>query len=269
MTVQDSDYINAGQFLDGIHRVKLYVDVSTGATAEQHANVFRGKSLGATVANEQYAAIAAGTFDNLYIGDYWTIGNVNWRIADFDYWFGKGFDEICSTHHAVIVPDSGLYSAKMNDTDTTEYGYHRSKMRTEKLEQAKQIINSAFGPEHILTKQLSFVSYVEDGIPVSSTGAQSTVDLMNEINVYGYRYYAPGNDGSATLVDNTFDYSQFALFRLAPKFINIGFNNAWWLRDVVSGSEFAAFGHFGYPAASSASSSLLVRPAFAICAQEG
>ena len=49
--------------------------------AGAHNAIYRGKSLGSTVTTAQYAAIKAGTFDDLYIGDYWTIGGVNYRIA--------------------------------------------------------------------------------------------------------------------------------------------------------------------------------------------
>lgn len=45
--------------------------------AGAHNAIYRGKSLGSTVTTAQYAAIKAGTFDDLYIGDYWTIGGVN------------------------------------------------------------------------------------------------------------------------------------------------------------------------------------------------
>ena len=42
--------------------------------AGAHNAIYRGKSLGSTVTTAQYSAINAGTFDDLYIGDYWTIG---------------------------------------------------------------------------------------------------------------------------------------------------------------------------------------------------
>src|SRR5699024_9521029 len=73
--------------------------VYSGAGA--HNSVYRGKNLGASVTAEQYAAIAAGTFDDLYIGDYWTIGGVTYRIAAFDYYLHTG-DTPCTDHHAVI-----------------------------------------------------------------------------------------------------------------------------------------------------------------------
>ena len=96
--------------------------------AGSHNSIYRGKYLGDEVTADQYAAIAAGTFDDMYIGDYWTINGVNWRIAHFDYWLNCG-DTNTTTHHIVIVPDLALYSAKMNETNTTAGGYLHSKMR--------------------------------------------------------------------------------------------------------------------------------------------
>ena len=37
-----------------------------------HNSIYRGKNLGADVTDEQWAAIKAGTFDDLFIGDYWS-----------------------------------------------------------------------------------------------------------------------------------------------------------------------------------------------------
>ena len=52
--------------------------------AATHNAIYRGKYLGDTVTAEQAAAIADGSFEDLFIGDYWTMGGVNYRIADFD-----------------------------------------------------------------------------------------------------------------------------------------------------------------------------------------
>jgi hypothetical protein len=64
----------------------------------------------------------------MYIGDYWTINGVTWRIAHFDYWLRCG-DTETTTHHVVVVPDTFLYFAKMNETNVTTGGYTRSLMR--------------------------------------------------------------------------------------------------------------------------------------------
>jgi len=98
--------------------------------AGYHNSIYRGKYLGDEVTADQYAAIAAGTFDDMYIGDYWTINGVNWRIAHFDYWLNCGDTGSGTTeHHVVVIPDTILYSAKMNETNITTGGYMHSLMR--------------------------------------------------------------------------------------------------------------------------------------------
>ncbi len=231
------------------------------ASPRMHANIYRGQYLGSSVTAEQYAAISAGTFEGLYIGDYWTIGGVNWRIADFDYWYGKG-DTACSTHHVVIVPDTNLYNAAMNDSNVTTGGYIGSKMYTANLANAKTTINSAFGSAHILSKRNLFTNTVSNGIPTAGEWKDSTVDLMNEINVYGSYIFTPAPNGSTIPYIYTIDHTQFALFRLDPTRICNRAN--WWLRDVVSAAYFAFVYSYGAANYRGASSALGVRPAFAI-----
>src|SRR5690554_4023945 len=95
-----------------------------------HNSIYRGKYLGSTVTTEQYTAISSGTFTDLYIGDYWTINGINWRIAAFNYYRNTG-DSLIPGNHIVVVPDQSLYSHVMNDTNTTEGGYTGSKMYTQ------------------------------------------------------------------------------------------------------------------------------------------
>lgn len=82
--------------------------------AATHNAIYRGKYLGDTVTAEQAAAIADGSFEDLFIGDYWTMGGVNYRIADFDYWYRIGFPEASRVekHHAVIVPDTAIATGR-------------------------------------------------------------------------------------------------------------------------------------------------------------
>ena len=162
------------------------------------------------------AVIAAGTFDDMWIGDYWqktttytyyektgdttaqsgktyyadakgtalssqpatgadisSLGyyvaatatiTVNWRIAAFDYYYRCGDSEF-TKHHVVVVPDTTLYNAQMNPTNTTEGGYLASKMRTEHLERAKFLVNAAFGNFHVLTRREVFENAVVNSKP--------------------------------------------------------------------------------------------------------
>src|SRR3712207_6346154 len=96
--------------------------------AGPHNSIYRGKNLGTSVTEAQWKAIKAGTFKDLYIGDYWTINGVTWRIAAFDYYLHSG-DTECTKHHVTIVPDDELYKAQMNTEHTTNGGYAGSAMR--------------------------------------------------------------------------------------------------------------------------------------------
>lgn len=230
--------------------------VYSGAGA--HNSVYRGKDLGTSVTAEQYAAIAAGTFDDLYIGDYWTIGGVTYRIAAFDYYLHTG-DTPCTDHHAVIVPDSGMYEAAMNDSDTTGGGYYGSKLRTSGLEPAKATILSAFGTDHILTHRHLLSNAVSNGAISGWAWYDSRIELMNEHMAYGAYAWGGGVQGG---YNTGVDKSQLRLFRARPDLITSEEN--CWVRDVGSGTEFAYIGVSGSAGVANASESFGVRPAFSI-----
>ena len=238
----------------------LTVKGAYGDNAGAHNAIYRGKFLGEAVTAEQYAAISAGTFEDLYIGDYWTIGDVNYRIAAFDYYWNTGSTK-CLTHHVVLVPDTALYTARMNATATTEGGYTGSEMYLQNLEEAKTIVKGAF-PNHIMSHQLYLVSEVVDGYPASREWCESEVDLMNEIMVYGSRIMSPMGDGTIVVNNRTVEKSQLPLFAHNHGLIGIGSN--WRLRDVCSASYFALVTNTGLAYAYNATASLGVRPAFCI-----
>ena len=225
-----------------------------------HCNVFRGKNLGGGVSSAQKAAIKDGSFDNLYIGDYWTINGVTWRIADMDYFLRCG-DTDFTSHHLVIVPDTQLYTGKMNETHTTEGGYVGSLMYKSGLDQAKTAIAAAFG-DLVTTHRDILCNAVSNGRQSGGGWFDSTVELMCERMVYGNSVFQPGCDGSFIPYNYTIGKSQFALFRMAPQYIS---NRQWyWLRDVVSATNFAYVGYYGYAYFNDAGSVGGVRPYFVI-----
>ena len=238
--------------------------------AGAHNAIYRGKSLGSTVTTAQYAAIKAGTFDDLYIGDYWTIGGVNYRIAAFDYYLNSG-DTSCTTHHVVIVPDTCLYNAQMHNTssggyeggaaNTTAGGYVGSDMYKSNLEQAKTTIKSAFSG-HVLKHRIYLTNAVANGRASGGAWCDSEVNLMCEQMVYGSGIFSPVSDGSNVPANYRVEKSQLPLFQHEPS--RICNRNNWWLRDVITASDFAHVGSNGVATCSSASYSLGVRPAFCI-----
>jgi hypothetical protein len=249
---------STSQAVDSYLAKKIITDIAGSGIA--HNSIYRGKNLGTSVTTSQYAAISAGTFDDLYIGDYWTIGGRNYRIAAFDYYWNCG-DNAIPPHHAVIVPDKNLYSAVMNTTDTTTGGYVGSQMYATNLAQAKTTIKAAF-VGHVVNHRIYLVNAVANGYSSGGAWADSEVDLMNEQMVYGNGILSPVSTGSAVPTNYRVEKNQLPLFAMNPAMLNT--REAYWLRDVITASHFAHVGNNGLATCHSAYYTIGVRPAFCI-----
>ena len=232
-----------------------------------HNSIFRGKALGNEITSTQKQAIKNGTFEDLFIGDYWTINGINWRIAHFNYWLGTGDDNnICTSNHIVIVPDTNLATAKMNSSNSTVGGYLGSGLytginldETENigLSTAKTTFVNTFGQEHLLKHRELFSNTVTSGVVSGVVWVDSIVDLMSERMVYGTSVW--GKSGYEAGIDKTI----LALFDLNPEFIQK--QRSWyWLRSVYSAAVFCNVSNYGFAGYSGASGSSGVRPAAAI-----
>lgn len=242
-------------------RLNIGIIADTYSGAGVHNAIYQGANLGSTVSSDQWAAIQAGTFTDLYIGDYWTINGVNWRVAAFDYYLNTG-DTACTDHHVVIVPDTILYRFAPNSTNTTDGGYVGSQMYTSGLTQAKNTINAAFDSSRILTHRQYLCNAVSNGKPSGGAWYDSAVELMTEQNCYGGKVFAEGNDGSSIPTLYTVDKSQYPLFAFRPDLISN--RQTFCLRDVVSATSFSLVGSFGHAYYGVASNAYGVRPAFSI-----
>ena len=232
-----------------------------------HSCIYRGKYLGSSVTSAQWAAIKAGTFNDLYIGDYWTIGGVNYRIAGFDYFYGVG-DTECKVHHIVLVPDACLYSQKFEETNTTKNGYYGSVMKQSGLAAALSIVETAFGSAHILEHREYFCNACSTTTGSPSAGAwySTKIDIQTEEMVYGTREFAAVNPGQSDVWGGFHNYnvaySQLQLYALDKSRIC---NGVWyWLRNPVSPSNFAGVHGLGNARNDGASYAGGVRPYFAI-----
>jgi hypothetical protein len=225
--------------------------------AGAHNSIYRGKDLGTSVTTEQYTNIANGTFEDLYIGDYWTINGTKYLIAAFNYYYNTG-DTALTDNHVVIVPYQSLYSHVMNDTNTTDGGYTGSKLYTEGLDAAKSTITTDFSG-HVVTFRAYFCNAVTDGEASAGVWVDSTVDLMNEIMVYGSIVNGRSTYG---LYNIGTEKVQLPLFALNPQSVNTGYS--YWLRDVASASAFARVLNNGLADRASANSPRGVRPRFLI-----
>jgi hypothetical protein len=225
--------------------------------ADARNSIYRGKYLGNTYTTAQQAEVAAGTFNDMFIGDYWTIGGINYRIAAFNYYRRTG-DTDLTTNHLTLVPDTQLYTYAMNPTNTTVGGYIGSDMYVNGLTSAKSTINAAF-PGKVLTHRKYLSNAIVGDEASAGAWVDSSVELMNEVMLYGSVI-----NGSATygLYNIGTEKSQLPLFSLNPKLINT--RQSFWLRDVASAAIFAHASSYGIAYRSLASDAYGVRPAFSI-----
>ena len=227
-------------------------------TAGFSNSIFRGKNLGTSFTAAQSTAIKAGNFADIMVGDYWTLGGKVYRIAGVDLAYRCG-DTSLDTHHVVVVPDANMYSAAMNDTNTTEGGYVGSAMRTTNLAEATNTFISAFGDTHVLTYRDFLTNATKDGKASGWAWTDCRVELMSEIMVYGCNIWSQSTAG----YEGGIFHEQFPLFRLDATKANIRAN--WWLRGIYSATTFARASNAGYAANYGASNSFGVRP-FALIA---
>lgn len=205
------DDADAGRFAASPEMVEQAVSVYIQAalSPEMHRNIFRGEYLGESITAEQLEAIRNGTFDALYIGDYWEMNGVKYRIADINYWKNVGYPESEKVQkpHILIVPDTVLGSGQMHTSNSTYGGYRNSEMKSTRLNNIAKTLPDTF-KSLLLTHRM-----FSDGAWINAS-----VDLMSEVMVHG-TYICTDNSNKQTS-----DTQQLALFRLAPELKTIGVN---------------------------------------------
>lgn len=242
---------------------------SLDACTAMHRNMFRGKNLGSAVSEDQLAAIRSGSFNDLWVGDYWTIGGVTYRIADIDYWYNAFNLKPNVRHHAVIVPDSsiGPTMSAFASNDIRGGLLASNFFKNQKIGGISNWIFNAFGPDNVF--QINDVVWTSlstsNGVAIDGlTDYEWPLNIMTEYQVYGHSItgmsgYRPGYP-SANWGTNT---TQLALFRLNPTYIKIP-NVGYWLSDPASAGSLSIVQTEGRAGSSGASDSYGVRPAFAI-----
>ena len=223
------------------------------ANAGSHNSIYRGKNLGTSFTSAMSSAIQGGTFDDLFVGDYLTINGTVYRVAGFNLIKNCG-DSVSIGNNMCLVPDSALYSASMNSTNTTEGAYVNSEMRTTNLAQATTKITTDFGSSHVISYRDILANATSNGQASGRAWADCKVELMSEVMVYGTKVW--GNSGYEVGCLN----EQFPLFRLNPESIHRRFS--YWLRSVQSSTTFAYVNFGGDASSNTASNSLGVRPFF-------
>lgn len=244
--------------VDSVPSFDSLLQRNSANNAYMRNSMYRGAYIGSSVNSEQWAAIKAGTFDDLYLGDYWTINGTSYIIAHFDFFYGTG-DTECTNHHVVLIPSTYMYKAKMHSTGDTTGGYLASDMHTTNLETARSTISTDFGSTHILSHREYLTSTVSSGTASACTWTTCTAEIPNELMMLGCmpRKNNAYEAGRTTL-------GRFAVFNYAP---NLAFvrGTSTWLRTVASAANYASIASEGcYVQTGSAAGTYGVRPYFAI-----
>jgi len=263
---------------------QLSEDVAANNAAAHNA-IFRGKNLtDVYTVDEICQRIQAGTFDDLYIGDYFdiTIGTsytssevVRCVLAGFNTYYNNG-DTAFVQNHAVIVPKNCFTAtAAMNSSNVTTGGYLGSAMWKTVLPVYSAAIKNVLG-SHLLTHRTlqtnavstSGASMAGAGLTGYASGwewVDTTLSLLSEIQVYGSTVL------SSSLYDTGCDNLQLPLFALNPvaKVCGLGGTGDggrqwYWLKAVAGSADFCYVGGHGLASSSGASDSRGVRPRFLI-----
>ena len=251
--------------------------------AGMHNSHYRGKYLGSTITETQINAINEGSFNDLYIGDYWTLPvtkhdntevSVNFRIAHFDYFYGRG-DTKCTTHHIVLVPDQVIYSDSMNSNNNVTGAYVGSLMKTEKMDNTITAFENALtaassNSVSVLTYREYFQNAVTNGKPSGGAWFDAGIELMNEAMIAGGGRLMEKIDNSINNVNiYALAQEQLKLFDYdITKIMAIDTNNnrvSYWLRNVTSGISFSDVGSYGSIYDATASNIAGIRPYIPIC----
>lgn len=131
-----------------------------GAVA--HNKVLREQNLG-KLTDEHYRSISNGTFDDLYVGDYFTINNHKYIIGGFDYLYGAENNSNLG-HHALIID----YNRTDNGGDSTypwskNNGFTKSETYLKKLPELDKRHEVDF-QNHLLEWNEYLTTSTQDGI---------------------------------------------------------------------------------------------------------
>jgi len=221
------------------------------------------------------AAIADGTFADIYPGDYiiksitvnGTTYNVKWVVGGINTLLYTA--NALKSNHLVMVPEGIIGTAPMNDTNTTEGGYAGSKMFTETIPLYAAAITAAFGASHVVKHSVLLSHAVNNemdsmcgmgnrGAAVDNwlTWTEVACNLMNEMMVYGSLIWNSGAGEARSCP------IQLPAFRHDPSLMWAK-NNNFWLSSVAYSGFFAfVSGVLGSAYTGLASDSFGVRPYF-------
>lgn len=261
-------------------------------TAAAHNSIYRGKDITSKYTDGSlYTAISSGTFDDVFVGDYFTatISSTNWiingseivasggatlaprifRIMELDPLLYRGQNSL-TTHHAAVMMDRAIAHAPMGGIASVSGGYVGSEFYIKCSQSITESLRTTFtksNVNHLVSHQELLTNGADDsGVITGWAWYIEYWTLPTEIQVYGSNIAnKPGEVGNTGI-----GYGQLSAFRLNPSLITTirndegDTNSSWWLRNIVNGGSFAMVGYHGMAVSSSANVVRAVRPVFYI-----
>lgn len=220
-----------------------------------HRNVYRGVSL---IENEFATledladAVANRHFENIYIGDYFTVtgtDNKSYTLTVVDICMKDNYD----TPMLLLKFDSAE-SLQMNNTDTTSGGFNASTMWTTTMPALETaLITGDSAPLNGMVKQLTITasSTVNSnlvnpcfpeltGVSTHATNSMRYICMLTDVNVFGTKIASM----------SVYDYPHASLmyqlpyYRLMPAWNNPAYTispQTFWTCNVTSSTTYAAF----------------------------
>lgn len=218
-----------------------------------HNGCFRGKFLGTSITAEQLNAIYTGTFDDIYVGDYWTVNSVNWRVADIDYYYGVSGKT--QEHHLILIPDTKLTTMQASSSSSPgqyQSTYYNTLIYTW-LEAQKSTLTAGLGTPLNLDFTIAYTDVTTIKTRTLNTYLIPMAQSQICVPYYGYKTNIAGGTACE-------DSVPFKIFMYYPNFQN---GNTIYLRTSLTGSgagNFSMWAGFRTIYAAAANQSFGIRP---------
>ena len=240
--------------------MSIYSVVDGFVTGANRRPYVRGNYLGSSLSSNQKTVINNGSFSGLFLGDYWTINGIDWKIVDFDYWWPA-----LNVHHLAIMPRTSLYSGKMNSSNKTTGAYVGSSMFISGLNTALTTISTAFGDINKIPNRTGSFNNATDpdtGIIKTATPKTVRIELPSEEMIFGTKfvsnqgYLPPGPNHTPS----RYGWKQLAYYQIIGTYNSI----KYWTRDVANQFAFVGVSENGEAIPVDAGDTYGVRPIFAL-----
>ena len=231
-----------------------------GNSAGFHNSIFGGHWLREGLTDERLQAIRDGNFGDMFVGD--VIGDSNYIIAHFDYFYNRFSvtSDVFSRHHIVLIPltakgDTFQYGLS---GDLKCYAYSPIRSQGERSYNIQSVLKNAKLYDHYCMMERVMIKNDEaKRTAICSAVEKCHVECMSAKEVFGFD---PDCGINYRVVSSS--ETQFAIFRLAPEYINAG--EHYWLTNTWDENRSFFVDKLGTIREGQRSSRFCLRPYFVI-----